>query len=436
MERLIYEKLKRWKTDPDRKPLVIEGARQVGKTWILKAFGKAEFRNLVYLNCDNNPLLDGLFRDFDMARVLRYLSAISNERITPGETLIVLDEIQELDRGLPALKYFCEDAGACHVAVAGSLLGMSLHLGTGYPVGRVDELKMHPLSFREFLLACGRRELVAGMAAHDWGELSAMRAALIELLRQYCFTGGMPEAVDCYVRTQDIRRVRRIQETILSSYRRDFSKHAPAAEVPRINMVWDAIPSQLARENKKFVYGALKAGGRAKEYEKAIGWLMDAGLIHRVNRVNRMGNPLKAYEDLGAFKLYVADVGLLGAMAGAAPADMLTGDNGFVEFKGSLTEQYVVQQFVAAADTPPCYYKNPNSTLEIDLAVQSGTSGAVYAVEVKAEENLRAKSLATILRNNPEVWGIRFSMADYRRQERMENIPLYLAEEWFRSIVE
>ena len=427
MERSIYKKLLEWKNSSMRKPLILEGARQVGKTWILKKFGENEYKKFVYINCDNNPQLAGLFSDYDIPRIIRFLSALTDTTITEDDTLIFFDEIQELDRGLAALKYFCENASGYHVVVAGSLLGMEIHHGTGFPVGKVDQLHLSPLSFKEFLLASGKKELVLYMETHKWNELSKMRELLIDFLRQYYYVGGMPEVVQQYIDTQDLKKVRKLQKNILSDYRRDFSKHAPKEEITRINMVWDSIPRHLAKENKKFVYGALKHGGRAKEFEKAIMWLKDAGLVHKINRIDKICKPLKFYEDEGAFKLFISDVGLLGAMVDASAKDMLINNSVFEEYKGAFTEQYVAQQYFSIKTDGLYYYTNENSTSEIDFVMQGE---AVYPIEVKAEENLRAKSLSTVLKKNEQLVGWRMSMSDYREQERLVNVPLYLCEEW------
>lgn len=432
MERMAYNYLIEWKNNPDRKPLVLEGARQVGKTWLLQEFGKREYRNLAYVNCDNNPLIVDLFNDFDIQRIIRNLSAITEIRITPGDTLIVLDEIQEVPKGLTALKYFQEEAPEYHIAVAGSLLGMEIHEGTGFPVGKVDEIKLYPLNFTEFIKALGKDVLVENMerkSPDKWSELSLMRNTFIELLRQYYYVGGMPEAVRAYATNQDLKAVRRIQNGILNGYRRDFSKHAPASDIPKINLVWDSIASQLAKENKKFIYGAIKKGGRAREFENAIQWLLDAGLIYKIPRVKKLTRPLDFYEDTGAFKLFMSDLGLLGARADAPAKDILVGNKGFIEYKGAFTEQYVAQQLITGG-IRPYYYTNDNSTMEIDFVVQ--TEG-VHPIEAKAEENVKAKSLRTVTDANEGMVGWRFSMNDYIDQGWVINVPLYLIDQWIED---
>ncbi len=423
MERAIYQQLKEWKNSPTRKPLILEGARQVGKTYILKEFGSQEYNNLVYINCDNNDKISTIFSDYDIPRIIRSLSAISSESIVPGKTLIVLDEIQEINKGLASLKYFYENAPEYHIAVAGSLLGITLHEGSSFPVGKVDILHLYPMDFEEFLLAMGKENLVEIMRSRDWQTLNPLGSLYEELLRQYYFTGGMPEAVASYIQSQDIWTVRNIQEKILIAYRNDISKHAPINQVQRINMVWKSIPSQLARDNKKFIYGAIKKGARAKEFEVAIQWLIDAGLIHKVSRIKKANIPLSFYEDVSAFKLFMLDCGLLGAMSQTPPEQILIGNNIFEEYKGAFSENYVLQQLLCIPRTYIYYYNNENSTMEIDFVVQHETS--IIPIEVKAEENLRAKSLRQYVQDNPDLHGFRFSMSPYREQEWLTNVPLY-----------
>lgn len=436
MERFLYNQLCQWKNSKKRKPLIFEGARQVGKTWLLKYFGKKEFENVCYINCDNNSLLDEVFTDYDVGRIIRNLCAISEQNILPEKTLIIFDEIQECPKALTSLKYFCENAPQYHLAVAGSLLGLMDHFGSGFPVGKVDSLTLYPLSFMEFLAALGKNQLVEEIKRHSWQELNALSIQLTELLRQYYFTGGMPEAVLSYIENQDLQEVRKIQNQILNDYKNDISKHAPKNELSKITLVWDSIPSQLAKENKKFVYGAIKKGGRAKEFENAIQWLINAGLVHKVNRVKKIEKPLKFYEDFDCFKLFVNDLGLLGAMSQASASEILIGNNAFSTYKGSFTEQYVAQQFFCSENASGeeknlFYYTNENSTMEIDFVIQKEK---VYPVEVKAEENLKSKSLSTVLKNNSDLSGIRFSMANYKEQEKMVNVPLSLAWGYFANL--
>ena len=435
MRRELYKSLLNWKKEKDRKPLIIEGARQVGKTWLLKQFGKNEYENVCYVRCDNNPQLETVFSDYDIPRVIRSLSAVTDVTIKEETTLIIFDEIQECPKALTSLKYFDEDAPGYHVAAAGSLLGLMDHYGSGFPVGKVDTFTLYPLSFMEFLDAMGKEILIQEIKEHRWEEMNALGPQLKELLRQYYYTGGMPNVVLSYIQEQDLKKVRRIQKRILRDCNKDISKHAPKNDIPKINMIWNSIPSQLAKENRKFIYGAVKTGGRAKEFENALQWLLDAGLVYKVNRVKKVMMPLKYYEDMECFKLYVVDLGLLGAMAGASANEILADDNCFSSYKGSFTEQYIAQQFYSSYTESEdlFYHTNENSTLEIDFVVQMSE---IYPIEVKAEENLKSKSLSTLLKSNNRLYGIRFSMSPYREQERMVNVPLALAEEYFRSLDE
>ena len=423
MERSIYSSLKKWKESPTRKPLILQGARQVGKTYILKEFGAREYSEVVYINCDDNNDMQNMFVDYDVDRIIRSLSAISGVSIKPSTTLLIIDEIQEVERGLASLKYFCEKAPEYHVAVAGSLLGITLHEGTSFPVGKVDMLYMYPMDFEEFLLAMGKEQLVELLRSNSWAALTPLRGMLTELLRQYYFVGGMPEAVKAYVERGDIWEVRSIHSKIIDAYRNDMSKHAPKQQVQRINMVWNSIPSQLARDNKKFIYGALRKGARANDFEIAIQWLVDSGLVHKVHRISKPVVPLKFYEDMSSFKLFLLDCGLLGALSETPPEQILIGDNVFEEYKGAFTENYVLQQLKSLPRTFVYYYSNDNSTLEIDFVVQHDTH--IIPIEVKAEENLRAKSLRQFVTDNPGLHGVRFSMSDYREQDWLTNVPLW-----------
>ena len=427
MERSIYSNLKKWKESLTRKPLILQGARQVGKTYILKEFGAREYSEVVYINCDDNNDMQNMFVDYDVDRIIRSLSAISGVSIKPSTTLLIIDEIQEVERGLASLKYFCEKAPEYHVAVAGSLLGITLHEGTSFPVGKVDMLYMYPMDFEEFLLAMGKEQLVELLRSNSWAALTPLRGMLTELLRQYYFVGGMPEAVKAYVERGDIWEVRSIHSKIIDAYRNDMSKHAPKQQVQRINMVWNSIPSQLARDNKKFIYGALRKGARANDFEIAIQWLVDSGLVHKVHRISKPVVPLKFYEDMSSFKLFLLDCGLLGALSETPPEQILIGDNVFEEYKGAFTENYVLQQLKSLPRTFVYYYSNDNSTLEIDFVVQHDTH--IIPIEVKAEENLRSKSLRQFVIDNPGLHGVRFSMSDYREQDWLTNVPLW-AVKW------
>ena len=392
----------------------------------MKEFGACEYSEVVYINCDDNNDMQNMFVDYDVDRIIRSLSAISGVSIKPSTTLLILDEIQEVERGLASLKYFCEKAPEYHVAVAGSLLGITLHEGTSFPVGKVDMLYMYPMDFEEFLLAMGKEQLVELLRSNSWAALTPLRGMLTELLRQYYFVGGMPEAVKAYVERGDIWEVRSIHSKIIDAYRNDMSKHAPKQQVQRINMVWNSIPSQLARDNKKFIYGALRKGARANDFEIAIQWLVDSGLV-QVHRISKPVVPLKFYEDMSSFKLFLLDCGLLGALSETPPEQILIGDNVFEEYKGAFTENYVLQQLKSLPRTFVYYYSNDNSTLEIDFVVQHDTH--IIPIEVKAEENLRAKSLRQFVIDNPGLHGVRFSMSDYREQDWLTNVPLW-AVKW------
>ena len=430
MERKAYSQLLAWKNNPHHKPLILNGARQVGKTWLLKHFGEKEYKNVAYVNCDRSPQMEMILREgFDMSRIIRNISAMTNVDIRPHETLIILDEIQSIPKGLSSLKYFCEDAPDYDVAVAGSLLGLQLHRGESFPVGKVDMLKLYPMTFGEFLLAKGEKVKKEALDNKEYETMSAVSPLYVELLRQYYFTGGMPAAVSAFIEGQPLHTVRQIQKDILNDYIRDFSKHAPGNEVPRINLVWNSIPSQLGKENRKFIYGMLKKGARAKEFELAIQWLVDCGLVYKIPRTAKVAMPVRFYEDFSAFKLYLLDVGLFGAMVNAPASEILIGSNIFSEYKGTFTELYVLQQMVTVRDLDIYYYSTDDSRTEIDFIVQH--EGKVTPVEVKAEENLRAKSLRQVVTNNPSLHGLRFSMSDYRREDWLDNVPLYGVESYF-----
>lgn len=420
----------KWKDSTDRKPLIVDGARQTGKTWILKEFGKNEFKNTVYINCDEESGMKTLFFDFDVKRLLRAFSSITEETIVPGETLIILDEVQEVPMAITSLKYFCENAGEYHIAAAGSLLGISLHQGTGFPVGKVDRLNMYPMTFAEFLEAHGRSQLLEMLKSHEWMEISSLGAKYRDLLRQYYYTGGMPEVVRLYVEEGDLLKVREKQKKILMDYEADFSKHIPRGILAKVRMVWNSIPAQLAKENKKFIYGALKKGARAKDFEDAIEWLINAGLIHKVYRTKKIEKPLEFYEDFDSFKLFFSDLGLLGAMSDVSAKEVITGENFFSEYKGAFTEQYVAQELIALG-LKPYYYSKENSTLEIDFVVQKDE---LYPIEVKAEENKKAKSLKVVYDSNNRVKACRFSMLPYRQESWMTNVPLYAIAEWIDAV--
>ncbi len=429
MERLAYKKLLGWKNNKNRKPLILNGARQVGKTWLLKDFGEKEYESVAYINCDETKDLKAVFSDFNTDRLIRAFSAISGVNIKPENTLIILDEIQIIPIGLTSLKYFCENAPEYHIAVAGSLLGKGLHEGTGFPVGKVEQINLYPLSFKEFLLALKKDQIYNAIQTHKWEELSSLSSIFIDLLRQYYYVGGMPAVVQAYATNHDIFEVRNIQSQILSDYRLDFSKHVPKDILPKVNMVWDSIPAQLAKENKKFIYSKIRKGARAKEFENAIQWLVDAGLVYKVLRVSKVEKPLKFYEDFDSFKLFILDLGLLGAMTEVDAKDVLVNNNAFTEYKGSFTEQYVLQE-LQSLEKRVYYHSKEHSELELDFVIQNYN---VYPIEVKAEENLKSKSLRTIYSENNQLKPVRFSMADYKEQDWMVNVPLYLLAEWIEQ---
>lgn len=427
MYRIAIEKLYKWKNSKHRKPLIIEGARQVGKTWLMKEFGEQAYADTVYINFDSNSRMADLFSaDLDTDRLIMGLELYAGRKINPENTLLIFDEVQEVPRALASLKYFYENAPQYHIVCAGSLLGIALHQGTSFPVGKVDFLKLYPLSFSEFLMATGNERFAELLKNQDYEMITSFKQTYIDALKHYYFVGGMPEAVQSFAESKDFNEVRAIQKRILAAYEQDFSKHAPNEIVPKIRMLWNSIPSQLARENKKFIYGLVREGGRAREYETAIMWLSDCGLVHKVSRVNAAGIPLKAYEDLKAFKLFIVDVGLLGCMTGLRQRTLLDGDDLFVEFKGALTEQYVCQQLKTVEDLGIYYYTNDRGSCEIDFVVDNGEQ--IVPIEVKAETNLRAKSLKTYReRFGPEL-SVRTSMADYKKEDWLLNLPLYAIE--------
>lgn len=423
MRRDAMQQLYDWKEKTTRKPLIVRGARQVGKTWLMKEFASSAYRQFAYINFEDNEVMKDVFqKDFDVERILMAIQLVTGI-VVDTETLIIFDEIQEAPRGLTALKYFQEKAPQYHVVAAGSLLGIAMHSNDSFPVGKVDFMDLYPLSFSEFLEAVGQEAFARLLAKKDWGLIAAFRSKLIDLLKQYYYVGGMPEVVNAFINHKDYAEVRQLQQTILDSYDRDFSKHAPIAEVPRIRMIWRSVPAQLAKENKKFIYGVVKEGARAKDFELAIEWLIDAGLIYKVSRVKKAGIPLSAYEDFSAFKLFLLDTGLMGAMSGLPPQALLEGNVLFSDYKGAITEQYVLQQLKSVKGLSVYYWSSDTSRGELDFLLQKDVS--VIPVEVKAEENLQSKSLRFFVEKNAGLHGVRFSMSDYRKQEWMINYPLY-----------
>ncbi|HET7360776.1 MAG TPA: ATP-binding protein [Salinimicrobium sp.] len=424
MKRKEWDYLLSWKISKTRKPLIVRGARQVGKTWLLREFGKKQYEQMAYLNFESSAALKDLFQqDFNIERILLGIQIETGIKVEPENTLIVLDEIQEAPKALTSLKYFRENAPEYHIVSAGSLLGVALNRETSFPVGKVDFLDLYPLTYPEFLEAMGEKQLVELLEKEDWHLIKSFNAKYKQLLRQYFYIGGMPEVVFSFSQNKDFTEARDIQRTILAAYEQDFSKHAPNSIVPRIRMLWNSIPAQLAKENKKFIYGALRKGARAKDYELALTWLKDCGLIHQVFNVAKPAIPLKAYEDHKSFKLFIVDVGLLSAMTNLDARTLLVGNSIFQEFKGSLTEQYVLQQLAVQKNTDIYYWSSEKARTEIDFLLQ--ISGQVIPLEVKAEENLQAKSLRFFSKTYNPPKAIRASMSDYREESWMYNIPLY-----------
>ncbi len=424
MQRTILDKLTQWKSKSNRKPLIIQGARQVGKTWAMKHFGEQTFEQVAYINFDNNPRMKALFAgDYDINRLMLGLKIESGVDIQADNTLIIFDEIQEVPQALTSLKYFYENAPQFYIVAAGSLLGVSLHHQVSFPVGKVDFLPLYPMTFQEFLLALGKKDWVQLLEMQDWNLIAAMKTSYIDLLRQYYFVGGMPEAINVFVETQNLDEVRQVQSNLLMAYEQDFSKHISDGQtVQRVRSIWHSIPEQLAKENKKFMYSQMQKGARSRDYEIALQWLKDSGLVYAVARVKKPHLPLSAYQD-SAFKLYGLDVGLLAAQSHLDASTLLEGNRIFTEFKGALTEQYVLQQLVASQENTVYYWATEKGTAEVDFVLQRKQE--VIPIEVKAEENLKAKSLKVYVDQYQPEQAIRLSMADYREQDWLVNVPLY-----------
>lgn len=424
MQRIEIQQLKKWKQSNGRKPMIIRGARQVGKTWLMKEFGRLEYKDVVYVNCEADPAVRNMFTgDFDTTRIIRGLQIIAGKPIDPNHTLIIIDEIQEAPGALTSLKYFQENAPEYHIIAAGSLLGITLNRSGSFPVGKVEFLDLFPLSFVEFLDAIHETQLADLLRNPDWLLVASFNIKFTDRLRQYYYTGGMPEVVLQYSVSGDMNQVREIQKRILVSYEQDFSKHAPAEIVPRIRMIWSGVPAQLAKENRKFIYGQIKAGARAKDFELALSWLIDCGLLYKVHNVSKPALPLKAYEELNTFKLFMLDIGLLGALTDLDARTLLEGNTVFTEFKGALTEQYVYQQLRTMNDLPVYYWSAGNARSEVDFLLQH--NGQIIPLEVKAEENLHAKSLRVFCEKYKPALAVRSSMSGYRKEDWMTNLPLY-----------
>ena len=413
-----------WKNSKHRKPLLIYGARQVGKTWLMKTFGKTEFTNCIYINFEKEIQLRGIFEtDYNPKRIIKLIEIHADQKVEIGSTLLIFDEIQEAKGGLTSLKYFNEELSEMHLIAAGSLLGIALKQQTSFPVGQVEFLYLNPMNFGEFLKAKGKNSLLELLQEKNWDYIETFKSHYLQLLKQYYFVGGMPEAVKSFALEEDYNLVSTIQKSILTSYEQDFSKHAPSEIIPRIRMIWNSVVSQLAKENKKFIYGLVKEGARAKDFEMAISWLEDYGLIHKIHRTNKSNVPLAAYSDLGAFKIYVLDVGLLGAMANLNQKVLLEENVLFNEFKGALTEQYVLQELIQNRKNQFHYWSNDNGSAEIDFIFENNSH--IIPLEVKAGENLQAKSLKTFSIKHPEIHCYRTSLSNYRQENWITNIPLY-----------
>jgi len=427
MYRKALDDLKIWKDSRNKKPMMIRGARQVGKTWLMKEFGRTAFRDYVYINFDNNKVMEELFAtDLDIQRIITGIELYSGKKIDPAVTLLIFDEIQEVPEALTSLKYFNENAPEYQILAAGSLLGVALHKGTSFPVGKVAFLDLYPLSFSEFVMALGYDSYVDLLQKSSFDLITSNKHKFIEILKYYYFVGGMPEAVQSFADHKDFQEVRNIQQRILDANEQDFSKHAPSDVVPRIRMIWNSIPAQLAKENRKFIYGVMKEGARAKEFEMAVLWLCDCGLLHKVHRVTAPNLPLRAYEDTRAFKLFVVDVGLLSCMSRLKQETLLEGNALFREFKGALTEQYVLQQLLTDKNRQICYWANDQGNAEVDFLVDNGQD--VIPLEVKAEGNLHAKSLKVYVDKYHPKLAVRTSMTDYKKEEWVLNLPLYAIE--------
>jgi predicted AAA+ superfamily ATPase len=427
MYRAAFNQLKIWKANDGRKPLIVRGARQVGKTWLLKEFARTSFKNALYVNFEDDTQLQTLFiEDFNLERIINVLQIYTGETVYPGDTLIILDEVQVAERGITSLKYFCEKAPEIHVVAAGSLLGISMPKKSSFPVGKVDFLDLNPMTFSEFLIAMGETKLVDMLKGKDWSSISIFKVRLTELLKTYYYVGGMPEVVSAYIQERDWKRVRKIQKSILLAYEADFSKHAPGNVLPRIRMVWQSLAAQLAKENKKFIYGSLRPGARAKDFELAIQWLEDAGLVHKTCRVSKPELPLAAFEELSVFKLYLVDVGLLAAICDLPLETTIQGNDLFLQYKGALTEQFVFQQLTSSDVEKIAYWTNERSTSEVDFIVQM--EGRIIPIEVKAEVNLRSRSFRFFCEKYKPQTALRFSMKDYKEESWMINLPLYTVE--------
>lgn len=427
MQRYALKHLIDWKNKKNHKPLVIQGARQVGKTWLMQEFGEKYYEQVAYINFDVDVKSREIFDiDYDTERLIMDIGLATKTKINAENTLIIFDEIQECPRALTSLKYFRENAPQYDIIVAGSLLGVACHEGTGFPVGKVSFMNLFPLSFEEFLLAMGEERFVELLNKKDFKTIKLFNNKYEKLLKQYCYVGGMPEIVQDFVENKDFESVRNLQKEILSAYEEDFTKHIPTNTVAKIRLLWKSIPAQLSKENKKFIYGAAKEGARARDFEAALSWLINSGLVYRVNKITKPDLPITAYEDFNSFKLFVLDVGLLGAMTDLQADTIIDGNRIFEEFKGAIAEQYVLQQFKTIKDLPVFYWSNETSRAEIDFVIQIKSD--VVPVEVKAERNLQAKSLKVYMEKFKPNYAIRTSMADYKKTNSLIDIPIYAIE--------
>ncbi|MBO4491647.1 MAG: ATP-binding protein [Lentisphaeria bacterium] len=415
MERYAMSKLLAWKNSPHRKPLLLLGARQVGKTWLLNDFGNRHFKKVANIRFDRNSVMRETFsRDYDIPRLLSALQLEAGFKITPEDTLIIFDEIQTCPAALTSLKYFCEDAPEYAIAAAGSLLGVAEHQGTGFPVGKVNRIYLYPMTFTEFLTATGHGQFAELIAADDWDMLGTFHEKLSDLLKYYYFIGGMPEAVASYVEFHDFQQVRRIQQQLLSDYSDDFEKHVSKSTAAKIRMIWESIPNQLAKENKKFVYSDVKKSLRSRDLEEAMQWLLAAGMIYHIHNVSKPAFPLNAYREENAFKAFFLDIGLLAAKSNLNARTILEGNAVFQEFKGALAEQYVLQQIVAESGSVPYYWSEKSPTREVDFVIEHEEN--IIPLEVKAERNLQAKSLKFYCRKYHPAKAVRTSMSKFFRQ--------------------
>ena len=424
MDSSLLQQLKEWKSQKNRKPLIIRGARQTGKTWLMRKFGEQEFGETVYINFENEPRFKTLFlQDYDTSRIISAIQLFHGKPIDASNTLIIFDEIQAVEGGLTSLKYFAENAPQYAIVAAGSLLGISLHQNLSFPVGKVSFLDLYPLSFAEFLSAVGKKMLLEAMQNGQWDILQPFHQELLGLLRTYLYVGGMPEVVQKWIDTADYFGVRTLQQEILRSYRADFSKHTPKEQLPRMDMVWDSLPAQLGKENKKFVYGVIREGARAKDFEQAIMWLCDCGLTLKSHRVSVPRMPLKAYQDMQVFKLFMVDVGLLGALSGLDAKTLIGGNEIFNEFKGAMAEQFVMQELATLQLDYVGYWTNERSTSEVDFVIQQ--QGKIIPIEVKSGENLRSRSFTIFCQTYEPQCAIKASVCPYNAGSQVWNVPLY-----------